>query len=265
MKPALWIKLVTIVLVEWMAVDSVAMSGWVAAGLLALLALLDASAEDERLEKRDQRKERPLLAEAAGLMRGLFSRRVGPFYVALALLGWAGWSERQGDLERGRRGDSSSGLAASRGWAADAGGSHQPGKSGLCACGKPLGHDKGGAAPAAPDEAARRTETLKKRAMKSTPAGPSMSQLPGIGPNAKPLPPGLVPNANAKLPPGVKPVAPIVEPEIKATEPPKSESSAKPAAPTNPTSTTPGLPAGSGQSLESGAQKPELPTPSPMP
>ncbi|MBK8040871.1 MAG: hypothetical protein IPK22_27615 [Verrucomicrobiaceae bacterium] len=139
------------------------------------------------------------MTDAVQMVRLLFSRRVGPFYLALALLTWAGLEARLGDREKGRLGEGGSGLAASRSWsAADASSAHQPGsQSGLCACGKPLGHDKAGA-PTSP-EATKRIEALKKRTMSSAPFVPA-ANLPGIGPNAKPLPAGLVPNPNAKLP-----------------------------------------------------------------
>lgn len=128
------------------------------------------------------------MTDAVQMVRQLFSRRVGPFYLALAVLTWAGLEARHGDREKGRRG-----------WtAAEAGGAHQPNsQSGLCACGKPLGHDKAGASTS--PEATKRIEALKKRTMSSAPSVPA-ANLPGIGPNAKPLPPGLVPNPNAKLP-----------------------------------------------------------------
>ena len=80
----------------------------------------------------------------------------------------------------------------------------------LCACGKPLGHEKsnqakGGQNPAPPPSAAEitsRLEKLKQRGM-TTPA--KANQLPGLGPQSKPLPPGRTPNPEAKLPEGVIP------------------------------------------------------------
>ena len=195
-----WIKLFALGAMVWMVFGALAVGVSLAIGLGVLFALLDAAmAEEDRGEKREDSAPRPLMTDAVQMVRQLFSRRVGPFYLALALLGWAGWSERQGDFEMWRRGDSSSGLAAGRGWsAADASGVHQPGsQSGLCACGKPLGHEKTGAPPS--PEATKRIEALKKRTMSAAPSVPA-ANLPGIGPNARPLPPGLVTNPNAKLP-----------------------------------------------------------------
>lgn len=243
-----WIKLFALGAIVWMVFGAPAVGVSLVFGFGILFALLDAWAGTEEGfgEKREDRKRpKPLMEDAGTLLRQLFSRRVGPFYLALAALTWAGWSERLRDLERGRRGDSSNGLAASRGWsAADASGAHQPGsQSGLCACGKPLGHDKAGAPPS--PEATKRIEALKKRTMSAAPSVPA-ANLPGIGPNAKPLPPGLVPNPNAKLPPGVKPLAPGAEPsatggvsEVGATEPQKSEASGQKSERQTPSTTNP--------------------------
>lgn len=99
----------------------------------------------------------------------------------------------------GRLGDGK-GLAATRGWGTEVGSAHEPGKSGLCACGKPLGHGKTAAPPITPEEVAKRAEAIQKRTMKPVPRSLPAANLPGIGPNAKPLPPGLKPNPNAKLP-----------------------------------------------------------------
>ena len=198
-----WIKLFTLGAMVWMVFGaSAAGLSWVI-GFGFLFALLDASAgaEEGSGEKReDRKKQKPLMEDLGALIRQLFSRRVGPFYLALAALTWAGWSERIGEGEMGRLGDAK-GMAATRGWGVEAGAAHQPGKSGLCACGKPLGHDKAGAPPPiTPEEAAKRAEAIQKRTMKPAPLSLPAASLPGIGPNAKPLPPGLKPNPYAKLP-----------------------------------------------------------------
>jgi hypothetical protein len=198
-----WIKLFALGAMVWMVFGASAVGLSLVIGFGFLFALLDASAgvEEGSGEKREDRKrQKPLMEDAGALIRQLFSRRVGPFYLALAVLTLAGWSERRGEGEMGRLGDGK-GLAATRGWGAEAGSGHQPGKSGLCACGKPLGHDKAGAPPPiTPEEAAKQAEAIQKRTMKPVPRSLPAANLPGIGPNAKPLPPGLKPNPNAKLP-----------------------------------------------------------------
>lgn len=203
MKKTPWIKLFALGAMVWMVFGASAVGlSWVI-GFGFLFALLDASAgvEEGSGEKREDRKRpKPLMEDAGALLRQLFSRRVGPFYLALAVLTLAGWSERRGEGEMGRLGDGK-GMAATRGWGVEAGSGHQPGKSGLCACGKPLGHDKAGAPPPiTPEEAAKQAEAIQKRTMKPAPLSLPAASLPGIGPNAKPLPPGLKPNPDAKLP-----------------------------------------------------------------
>ena len=242
-----WIKLFALGAMVWMVFGASAVGVSLAMSFGVLFALLDATmAEEDRGGKREDRPPRPLMTDAVQMVRQLFSRRVGPFYLALAVLTWAGLEARHGDREKGRLGEAESGLPASRGWsAADASGAHQPSsQSGLCACGKPLGHDKAGAPPS--PEATKRIEALKKRTMSAAPSVPA-ANLPGIGPNAKPLPPGLVPNPNAKLPPGIAPAAPANPP------PPPTPGSVNARQ----------LPVGGGESPEVGAT--ESQTPSPMP
>ncbi len=202
MKKTPWIKLFALGAMVWMVFGASAVGLSLVIGFGFLFALLDASAgaEEGSGEKREDRKrQKPLMEDSGALIRQLFSRRVGPFYLALAMLTWAGRSERQGEGEMGRLGDGK-GLAATRGWGTEVGSAHEPGKSGLYAYGKPLGHGKTAAPPITPEEVAKRAEAIQKRTMKPVPRSLPAANLPGIGPNAKPLPPGLKPNPNAKLP-----------------------------------------------------------------
>lgn len=168
-------------------------------GVCVLLALLDAS---EKQAARLQNTHGVLWL--AAMLQEFAGLRVLPFYATLAGLMIYGRLSPEPPA-----GTAATGLASARGWklSADpsAGTNHRPADGGLCACGKPLGHDKTAVAPPTAAETATRLEKLKQRSM--TPP-PNASQLPGLSPNARPLPPGLKPNPNAKLPAGVQPSTP---------------------------------------------------------
>jgi hypothetical protein len=172
-----WIKLSATGLVAWFASGGSAVGALpmlVVAGLLSLLALLDAAqgkveeGARERLEDRGEKRaigasDKALMMEVSEVVRRLLSRRVGPFYLALAGLAWLGFQIQPQD-------NASRGLAASRGWGSEAGNAHQATAAGLCACGKPLGHENAGTPKLSPEEAVKRVEALKKRTMKPVPA-----------------------------------------------------------------------------------------------
>lgn len=223
-----WIKLFAIALVAWAALGSTAGGGSgtiVVVVLLVLLALLDAAGGRQGGDEKRRLGYGETLRQGVSLLRGLVSLSVWPFYGALALLAAAALSGRSNRTE-------SAGLAASRGWpvAEPAVANHAPGATGLCACGKQLGHDK--TAAQSPAEAAKRTEAIKKRTMNPTPKGIPTASLPGIGPNAKPLAPGLVPNAAAKLPPSAQKLLEASgQPSVPQANPPPSPSAVGPAEP----------------------------------
>lgn len=182
-------------------------------GLCLLVGLLDA-AQSVHAEENPRRTY--WLTQLTGLLKQFFSLRVWPFYALLMTVVMLMGGQRGSGPAVGPTGPVKGGLGASRGWADGAGGgavTHGAGTaSGLCACGKPLGHEKSsigqggsGQAAAPPPSAAQisaRIEKLKQRGM-TVPA--KANQLPGLGPNTKPLPPGLKPNSDAKLPEGVIP------------------------------------------------------------
>jgi hypothetical protein len=149
------------------------------------------------------------LTQLTGLLKQFFSLRVWPFYALLLAVVLLTGGQRPAS---GQTTPVKGGLGANRGWGDGASAvSHGQGStSGLCACGKPLGHEKSGSAnnaksatpPPSAAEISTRLEKLKQRGM--TPPV-NVNQLPGLGPNSKPLPPGLKPNPDAKLPEGVNP------------------------------------------------------------
>jgi len=167
-----------------------------------LLALLNAA---QTVPPEQQPRRSCWLPQFLAVLRQFINPRFWPFYVALLGIVW---------LDHGGLGSGSEATGGRGGWGSAAVAGHGPGAStGLCACGKPIGHDKtsgarpGGSFPATPSatpppsaaETAARLEKLKQRSMIPPPAR-GASQLPGIGPNAKPLPPGLEPNPNAVVP-----------------------------------------------------------------
>lgn len=127
------------------------------------------------------------------IFSALCDRAVWPFYVLVILLTWFVMAEREARAQA----QSATSLSASRGWGPD-GNLHAPGGSGRCACGKPLGHDQSQSLP--PGEVSKRIESLKKRTFSPAPKGIPAANLPGIGPNARPLHPTVVPNEKAPLP-----------------------------------------------------------------
>ncbi len=149
------------------------------------------------------------LTQLTGLLKQFFSLRVWPFYALLLAVVLLMADQRPAS---GPTNPVKGGLGANRGWGDGASAvSHGQGAtSGLCACGKPLGHEKSGSAnnansatpPPSAAEISTRLEKLKQRGM--TPPV-NVNQLPGLGPNSKPLPPGLKPNPDTKLPEGVIP------------------------------------------------------------
>jgi hypothetical protein len=179
-------------------------------GIGFLLAMLDAA---QTVEPVEQPRRRYWLPELLAVLKQLFSTRVWPFYLVLVGVVVIGDTRQQDSRDKTATG---AGLASRWAWSEE----HKPAQSGLCACGKPLGHEKTEkivpakaktplTPPPSAEEMTKRIEALKQRDMspeaRSAAKGPNTNQLPGIGPNAKPLPPGLVPNADARLPEGVKP------------------------------------------------------------
>ena len=123
-----WIKLSATGLVAWIAFGGSAVGTLpmlVTAGLLILLALLDAAqgkveeGARERIEERREKRaigasDKALMMEVSELVRRLLSRRVGPFYLALAGLAWLGFQVQPQDNASPR------GLATCRGWGGEA-------------------------------------------------------------------------------------------------------------------------------------------------
>ncbi len=225
MPTPLLIKLLTLALVFWLALvsDRGGAEGLaVVAGLLGLLALLDVE-EQKRLSAVSP----PFLP-------------IGVFYlVALVLCGL------------GMRGQQAGGRAGSTGCATCAAAALLPAgevsTGGLCGggCGTGKGCGTGGCGAASggacgcssgkkaasktkeqavsvshtgasaarpqatPEEIKQRSEALQRRTMGTT----SAANLPGIGPNAKPLPLGLTPKHEVPLPKGIVPAAaPVAAP-----------------------------------------------------
>lgn len=220
-------KMVAIALVAWAALGSAAVGvsvSFVVVILLVLLALLDAAERRGELELRSREANRRDKTSAFP------SPAAWPWGFYALLIGLACWilNERQPSFAPA----ASTSLAASRGWPMvdPAVTDHATGAAGRCACGKPLGHDK--TAATSPAEAAKRIEALKKRTMNPAPKGIPTANFPGIGPNAKPLAPGLVPNAAAKLPPSAQKLLEASgQPSVPQANPPPSPSAIGPAEP----------------------------------
>jgi hypothetical protein len=177
-------------------------------GIGFLLAMLDAA---QTVEPVEQPRRRYWLPELLAVLKQLFSTRVWPFYLVLVGVVVIGDTRQQDSRDKTATG---AGLASRWAWSEE----HKPAQSGLCACGKPLGHEKTVSLPPRPAlsappsalETAKRVDALKQRTMSSDGRSGTRSvdssavNLPGIGPNPPPLPPGMTPNPNAKLPVGVK-------------------------------------------------------------
>jgi len=213
-------KLAAIALVAWAALGATSGGASVSVVVMILLALLavleTGSGETGKKGDGEKSKQRARLWQWG-------------FYGLL--MGLSCWVLLERQPRNGAAGGASS-LAASRGWpvADPAVSNHAPGAAGRCACGKQLGHDK--TAATSPAEAAKRTEAIKKRTMNPTPKGIPTANLPGIGPNAKPLAPALVPNATAKLPPSAQKLLEASgQPSVPQANPPPSPSAVGPAEP----------------------------------
>jgi len=174
----------------------------------------------------------------------LFGLAVGPFYLGLVVLACLGMLDR-GEKGVGRQGDGGTTHESSQNQPETTlCGGHGCGSSGGCgtgacgassggACGCSGGSKKASAPKPLPltPEAKARNEAVQKRNM----AIP-VANYPGIGPNAPPLPAGLIPNPNAVLPPGAQKLldaaksGPPTQPPGTAPAPPAATSGA--AAPT---------------------------------
>lgn len=236
---SLLLKPLSIALVAWAILGTTASGGFAALTLgilLLLLALLDAA----QIVTPGTGRETPINdADIGALVRRLFSLAVGPFYVVLIVLSCAGILGRSGreDLTLptvaaqpgvypvpaqadttmcGGHGCGSAGGCGTSGCGASSGGA--------CGC-------SGGAKKATPvkpkpvvsaPEAQARTEAIKRRSMTIPTAN-----LPGIGPNARPLPPGVTPNPNVQLPPSAQKL-------LNAPKPPAPNAAQNPAPNPNP-------------------------------
>jgi hypothetical protein len=191
------------------AVLLVGLSGQLEAALISLCLLVGLVDAAQSVIPEEHPRRTYWLTQLTGLLKQFFSLRVWPFYALLLAVVMLTGGQRPAS---GPSNPVKGGLGANRGWGDGASAtSHGQGStSGLCACGKPLGHDKSGSAnnaksatpPPSAAEISNRVEKLKQRGM--TPPV-NVNQLPGLGPNSKPLPPGLKPNPDAKLPEGVNP------------------------------------------------------------
>ncbi len=191
------------------AVLLVGLSGQLEAVLISLCLLVGLVDAAQSVDAEENPRRTYWLTQLTGLLKQFFSLRVWPFYALLLAVVLLTAGQRP---ESGPTNSVKGGLGANRGWGDGASAvSHGQGAtSGLCACGKPLGHEKSGSAnnaksatpPPSAAEISNRLEKLKQRGM--TPPV-NVYQLPGLGPNSKPLPPGLKPNPDAKLPEGVIP------------------------------------------------------------
>ena len=196
-------------LLKGLSVLLVGLSGQLEAVLISLCLLVGLVDAAQSVIPEENPRRTYWLTQLTGLLKQFFSLRVWPFYALLltVVLLMAGQRPESGPTKPVK-----GGLGANRGWGDGASAvSHGQGAtSGLCACGKPLGHEKSGSAnntksatpPPSAAEISTRLEKLKQRGM--TPPV-NVNQLPGLGPNSKPLPPGLKPNPDAKLPEGVIP------------------------------------------------------------
>lgn len=215
----------------------------VLACLLVLLAVLDAG---QAVGSGHSEKGRVGVdggvtdADIGALVRRLFSVAVGPFYLVLAVLACLGiagrgdgQTRRQGEGETWRLGDGQSMKAQAEttmcgGHGCGTGGCGAS-SGGACGCGggaKKSSTPKAKPTPAISQQEVKvRTEAIQKRTMTAPPAS-----LPGIGPDAKPLPPGLTPNPNVELPPSAQKLQDA--PKAPATNPPAPSAGAPlPAAP----------------------------------
>lgn len=256
------IKLFAVFLVAWAALGTTATGGLAALTvgvLLVLLAVLDAG---QAVGSEDSEKRRVGVdggvtdADIGALVRRLFGVAVGPFYLVLgvlACLGIAGRGDgqtrRQAEGETWGWGDSQSmkaqaeaTMCGGHGCGSGAGcgtGGCGASSGGACGCGsgaKKSSTPKAKPAPAiSQQEVKARTEAIQKRTM-TTPA----ANLPGIGPDAKPLPPGLTPNPNVELPPSAQklldaPKAPVPNPPAPSAGAPLPAAASKPAPPSEST------------------------------
>jgi hypothetical protein len=185
-------SLIKLIAVLALCLTSLSWVGWI--GLASLLALHDAS---QTVITAAHVRRNYWLPQLISVVRQLFTVRVWPYYTALFLIVWFGRLPPQDGAQL-----PVGGLAASRGWSGGKpnGDVHQPSKDGLCSCGRPLGHNKKPSVtkatpPPSAAETTKRVEALKQRTM-----SPPPSSLPGIGPNARPLPAGLKPNENVPIP-----------------------------------------------------------------
>lgn len=223
MTPSFLIKLCGLLLVSWVTFGAGPLSAQpvgMLCGLLVLMAFLDAGQAAQALGT----------AKDGAVEIGVFFGRLvslsgAPFYVALmvfAFVGMSGKGAGTGSAVRAAVASASMCGAEGGGCGSSGGGCGTGGcgASGGGACGCSGGSKKTSKSTASSSpkavpkklteaELKQRAEMVQQRAMTTAPAG--STNLPGIGPNGRALPPGLVPKPGVALPPGVVPTAPATE------------------------------------------------------
>lgn len=215
MTPSILIKLSGLLLVSWVTLGAGPLSTQplgMLCGLLLLMAFLDAGQASQSASA---------LKDGAVEMSVFFGRLVSlsgaPFYVALMVFAFVGMSGKGA----GKGGAARPAMASTSMCGAEGGGCGSSGgcgtggcgasSGGACGCssGKKSSKSTARSSPKVPvkkltdAELKLRTDMVQQRAMSAVPAG--AASLPGIGPNGRPLPAGLVPKPGVALPPGIVP------------------------------------------------------------
>ena len=213
MTPSFLIKLSGLLLVSWVTLGAGPLSTQpfgILCGLILLMACLDAG----------QASQGASTSKDGAVEMGVFFGRLvslggAPFYVALMVFAFVGMSGK-GAGGAARPAMASASLCGAEGGGCGSSGGCGTGgcgasSGGACGCssGKKSSKSTASSSPKAPmkkltdAELKQRTDMVQQRAMSAGAAG--AASLPGIGPNGRPLPAGLVPKPGAALPPGVVP------------------------------------------------------------
>lgn len=207
------IKVGALALVAWACLSSLSVS-WatfiLVEGFVVLLAFLDAG---QAVPAGAGREQAPSEADVGAVGRRLLGVAVGPFYLVLAALAGVGmWDKMQtgagaavvAEAASHAGGCGSGGGCGSKGGCGSGGCGASSG--GSCGCSSKKGSSKAVAAPAGSTNPA--AKPMPPRSMPAV----APAKLPGLGPNGRPLPAGLVPRPGVALPPGVEVAAPVVQP-----------------------------------------------------
>ena len=265
--PTPLLKLFALGLVAWVLFGSHAAGhpdAVMVVALLALVALVDAgqaSKEDKRENGEDRTKPRVSDADIGAVVRRLLGVEVGPFYVALMVLagvgmmGKDGEAWQQGDHEMRGQGP----VLAKPSMCGGSCGSGAGCGSGGCGAGN------GGACGCSGGSSSKKTSSSKPKTSASQPPNSSSgmpgrstlptSALPGIGPDAKPLPPSLTPDSSIPIPSAAQK---LLDQRL------AQEAAAAPVVPVASTAPAPVTPAATVSSPPQPMTAPTQPTPAPV-